>query len=276
LHKNEINNLIYLNKNQPINKLSLIEESDLILLYEPQNTVNLAKKYQDLAMGIIKPKDIESSYSKQNLNSFYQLKKPIIPFTPPLEIQKHKPYFNLYRKTNELETEIKNSFESGDIYKSLNLTRANVKTYKESFLYLYSHLYNQLENIEEIIQNFNQNLSYENKNILIISSPKLLEFKFIYPNLIGRQYHTESHFHLSIRHEIFRREILNLEIKENMFNAYLLECVIKKSSNQTHVDYCKTSNYIIRNKLLSVDESKLQQLSYYETYNELFKNLNSI
>lgn len=276
MHKNEINNLIYLNKNQPINKLSLIEESDLVLLYEPQNTNILTNKYRDLSLGAIKPKDIKSSYSKENLNIFYQSKKPIIPFNPPLDLESHTPYRKLFRKTNELESQISNAFINGDFYKGLSLTRASIKTYKESFLYLYSYLHYQIENIEEIIKAYNQNLSYENKNILIISNPKLLEFKFVYPNLISKQYHTDSHFHLSIRHEIFRREILNLEIDERMFSAYLLECAIKKSSNQSHVDYCKSSNYSIRDKLLNLNESELVGLSHSNPKIDLYEQIENI
>lgn len=274
MHKNKISNLIYLDKKNPIENSALIEDSDIILLYEPRNSSELTEKYKQLSMGIISPKEIETSYSNANLNLFYDTKKTIIPFNPQIDLATHSPYHRLFHKTNEFEQEITNNFIHGDCYKALNLCKASLETYRQSFLYLYSFLNYQLENIEESIQAYNQSLAYQNKNILIISSPKILEFKFVYPDLISRQYQTESHFHLSIRHEIFRRKILNLEIKENMFNAYLLECAIKKSSNQDHVDYCKSPIYHLREKILSIDETKLQELS--QSNSNLLEMINEI
>ena len=52
------------------------------------------------------------------------------------------------------------------------------------------------------------------------------------PNLIDQTLLTENYFNLSIRHEIFRRKVLNLEIPESLIYGYIIECCLKNLAQE--------------------------------------------
>lgn len=263
--QNQITHLTY-NKKENLSRYpqlpELIQNHDQILIYDSNCNTQLIQQYQELTKGILTPSQIQSSQSSAFLNILYRSKKIIYPLNPPADLSTHTPYFKHKQSTISKETEISSDFIMGDFLTALSKAEYAIQTYKYSFMYLYSYLHNVLENNEQIIQHINQNLAYQDKKILIISNPNLLEYKFMYPHTIHQQILSDSGFGLSIRHEIFRREILNLDITENLHYGYILESTLKNLKRTNKIDYCREQSYCQRSNFTQITFESMLELSH--------------
>jgi len=266
---NQVTNLVYNNKDSLISDQtqSEIQKADVVLVYDSKTTQDLLKKYQELTKGIISPSNIESTHSSEFLNYFYKLKKIVIPFNPPLDQISHNPYRNLIKTNLEQEQKLTSEFINNQPYQALNTSEFSISMYNQTFTYLFNYLENYLEDIPSIIQKTNQNLAYLQKNILIISNPNLLEFKFLKPNLIDQTILTENSFNLSIRHEIFRRKVLDLEITESLIYGYILECTLKNLAQEKKLSYCRTCQYPHRQIMTNLKFEQFLELSELSSQN---------
>src|SRR6056300_851601 len=263
--KNHITHLVY-NQKENLQKSNKIKEeidsNDFILIYDSDTNTELINQYTELSKGIITPSAVKSTQSGFILGNIYKSKKITYPLNPPTDLNTHSPYFKHKQKTISKETEIAYDFLNGDFLTSLSKVDYSINTYKYSFLYLYSYLNSILENNQEIVDQINRNITFENKKILIISSPKLLEYKFIYPNAIQNQINIESCFALSIRHEIFRRQILNIDMPESMYYGYILESTLKNIKRINKIDYCREKDYFLRENLTNLSFETMEEISH--------------
>lgn len=263
--ENHITHLVYNQKENLQNSDKIkecIESNDFILIYDSCTNTDLINQYTELSKGIITPNEVRSTQNGFILGNLYKSKKITYPLNPPTDLNTHSPYFKHKQKTISKETEIAYDFLNGDFLTSLSKVDYSINTYKYSFLYLYSFLNSILENNQDIIDQINRNITFENKKILIISSPKLLEYKFIYPNSIHNQINIESCFALSIRHEIFRRQVLNLDIPESLNYGYILESTLKNIKRINKIDYCREKDYFLRKDLTNLSFETMQEISH--------------
>ncbi|MBI95967.1 hypothetical protein CL656_02365 [bacterium] len=260
---NKVTNLVYNQRKSLINPQiqEYISSSDVILVYDSKTTQELIRQYRELSKGVISPSNIESTHSSEFLNYFYKLKKTVIPFNPPIDQISHNPYRKLIRTNLEQEQKICSEFIDNQPYQALTTSSFSINMYNQSFTYLYNYLENYLEEIPYIIQDINQNLAYSRKQILIISNPNLLEFKFMKPNLIDKTIFTESYFNLSIRHEIFRRNVLDLEVPESLIYGYIIECSLKNLSQEKKLNYGRNRKYPYRKTITSLTFEEFTELS---------------
>ena len=274
---NHVTNLVYNNKDSLISEKtqSEIHKADVVLVYDSRTTQDILKKYQELTKGIISPSSVESTHSSEFLNFFYKIKKIVIPFNPPIDQICHNPYRNLLKTNLEQEQKITSEFLTNQPYQALNTSNFSISMYNQSFTYLFNYLENFLEEIPQLLLQTNQNIAYTAKKILIISNPNLLEFKFMKPNLIDQTLLTENYFNLSIRHEIFRRKVLNLEIPESLIYGYIIECCLKNLAQEKKLTYCRSCQYPHRKTMTSLEFEEFLELSELTSQNNTPDQLTS-
>ncbi|MBT5346896.1 hypothetical protein HOJ01_01965 [bacterium] len=260
---NKVTNLVYNQKKSLIKPETQeqISNANVILIYDSTTTQELIRQYKELSKGIISPSSLESNHSPEFLNYFYKSKKTVIPFNPPIDKISHNTYRKLIRTNLEQEQKICSEFIDNQPYQALNTSRFSISMYNQSFTYLYNYLENYLKEIPHIIQSTNQNLAYSSKKTLIISNPNLLEFKFMKPNLIDKTIFSESYFNLSIRHEIFRRNVLELEVPERLIYGYIIECSLKNLSQEKKLSYDRKCKYPYRRTMTSLTFEEFIDLS---------------
>ena len=277
----KVTNLVYNTKESLVSDTTQeqINKADVVLVYDSKTTQEILEKYQKLTKGIITPSQINSAQSPEFLSYFYKTPKSVIPFNPAIDQISHNPYRNLIKTTLEQEQQLSFNFINNQAYEALNTSQFAINLYTQSFTYLYNYLENFLEQLPQLISNQNQNLAYSNKNILIISNPNLLEFKFLKPKLVNQTILTENFFNLSIRHEIFRRKILNLDITDNLIYGYILECALKNLAQEKKLAYCRTCAYPHRKIMTNLDFEQFLEISeltsHAHTVDQMTSTINS-
>jgi len=271
--KANISLLIYNNRTD-LNEYVLpseLNEQDLLLLHEPDTSTQLNQQYLNLAKGICSPKDIQSKFSNQFLQTIYNSKLHCSSINPPRDLYTHAPYFKFLERIENLETDIINNFITGEHYSNFALFNQIFKLYQLSFTYLFEYLHQQILQ-REFLQSIGAWQASENEsiNILVIGNHNYLSLGILSNNhadlQVSQRTLTQPFITLSIRHEIMRRQLIqpNTETCERLYNGFTIERALKHlqsyNSSTNHVQ-ARQPVYNIRQALAGLNFEETQRIS---------------
>ena len=260
--------LIYNNKDD-LNYFPLPEDStnkDLILLHHTYSTSHLNKDLNQLTKGILNPRDIECEYPNSFLTQLRNLQTPIVIASPLVDNTIYNPYYKMLSRAEDLEYRISQNFLNGEHYSNFELFQRIFKLYHFTFNYVFQYIKEQI-----LKRSFLQSIGAweqsgkDELNVLLVGNHNFLSYRLMCPPeseiKISRHTLTHKHLTLSIRHEIMRRQLLNLPISEQYYNGFTIERTIRLLETEITIPSHRSPVYNARKTLCSLTDEQTIQIS---------------
>ena len=266
--KSNLNMFIYDNKDD-LNDFTLSKEQkdcDLILLHQTRVTSDLVKQLNLLSKGVANPKEIDSDYPNSFLAQLRNSNRPIGISSPLTDNPAHSPYFNTLDRIDDLEVKISQNFLDGEHYSNFSMFDRIFDLYQYSFQYFFTYLREQILQ-RAFLQNIGawEQSGQDKINVLVIGNHNFasLRIAFNQDSDIQISHHTVKNQHVtfSIRHEIMRRKLLQLNIPEQLYNGFTIERSIRLLENEITIPSKRSENYSTRSSLCHLTDEQTINLS---------------
>ena len=260
--------LIYNNKDD-LNYFPIPENStntDLILLHHTYSTSHLTEDINQLTKGILNPRDIACEYPNSFLAQLHNSQIPIAIASPLVDNTAHNPYYKMLSRIDDLEFKISQNFLNGEHYSNYELFSRVFQLYHFTFNYVFRYIKEQilqrafLQNIGAWEQSCKDEL-----NVLLVGNHNFLSYKLICPPhselQISHSTFTHPYLILSIRHEIIRRQLLDMPIAEQLYNGYTIERTVRLLETEITIPSKRTAQYINRENLCQLNDTTTLDIS---------------
>lgn len=266
--KSNLNMLIYNNK-EDLNYFPLPQDStskDLILLHHTYSTSHLAKDLNQLAKGILSPRKIDCEYPNSFLAQLRNSQTPIAIASPLVDNNAHNPYYKMLSRIDDLELEISQNFLNGEHYSNYELFSRVFQLYHFTFNYVFRYIKEQILQ-RAFLQSIGawEQSGKDELNVLLVGNHNFLSYRLMCPPeseiKVSRPHLTNRHLSLSIRHEIIRRQLLDMPVTEQYYNGFTIERTIRLLETEITIPSHRSPIYNTRKTLCSLSDEQTINIS---------------